>query len=274
MKMWIPQMVLAHRAVCKGNERTPRHQHNYIQTGLVQSGYLVIYIDGHSAIEVKPNDFYCIAPHQEHIIAFPLKKDTLVLDLRFQLTPVDISATITRRREKKGFDKLVHYSFLIKKPHTPKLLPSLREMIDTTFLAGTARNYLLGLQLLDLSGRIASQPWVNPVRTKKEPPIHRAVSLALQMIQDGFRKPVDWSILADRAGVSVGHLNRLFQHYTGYSLHQFLIRYRIDQAKRLMMLAEGVHLKEIAYRTGFCDLQQFSRTFRHVEGRSPSRFFQ
>ena len=55
------------------------------------------------------------------------------------------------------------------------------------------------------------------------------------------------------------------------SVHQHLIRLRIERAKRLLSQANK-QLVEIAQLSGFCDQAAFTRTFTRVERMTPSRW--
>jgi transcriptional regulator GlxA family with amidase domain len=55
----------------------------------------------------------------------------------------------------------------------------------------------------------------------------------------------------------------------GTSVHQRLIRLRIEHAKELLSLTNKT-LVEIALLSGFCDQAAFSRTFSRIEHMTPS----
>lgn len=67
------------------------------------------------------------------------------------------------------------------------------------------------------------------------------------------------------------YLNRLMQHHTGKSLHAYLIHCRVLHAIRLLQTTT-LSAGEVATSSGFGDLQQFSKIFRHITGHTPSEF--
>jgi AraC-like DNA-binding protein len=73
--------------------------------------------------------------------------------------------------------------------------------------------------------------------------------------------------LAGAAGLSRAHLARQFAQTFGVSPHQYLIRLRLDQAKRA--LAAGASVTEVCYQVGFESLGTFSASFRRRTGMSP-----
>jgi AraC family transcriptional regulator len=81
----------------------------------------------------------------------------------------------------------------------------------------------------------------------------------------------DIASLAAETGYSSGHFLRSFRATTGLPPHQFIIRMRLERARRLM-LNRSRSLLDIALESGFSSHSHFSRAFRHHYGVSPSSF--
>ncbi|MDO5478060.1 MAG: helix-turn-helix transcriptional regulator, partial [Clostridia bacterium] len=67
------------------------------------------------------------------------------------------------------------------------------------------------------------------------------------------------------------HINRLMKAHTGYSLHEYIIRYRVSAAKKLL-LSGGKSIAEIAEETGFDSPAHFSSVFRERTGETPGAY--
>lgn len=93
---------------------------------------------------------------------------------------------------------------------------------------------------------------------------------ALNHIEDHPDYPTTISGLADLAGLSEPQLRRIFQTELGVSPKQFLMRARMDYAKRLIR-AEGLRVKEVADLLGFPSSFQFSAQYRKVHGNAPTQ---
>ncbi len=76
--------------------------------------------------------------------------------------------------------------------------------------------------------------------------------------------------LAKVAGVSVGHLNRLFQNTFGQTSRAWYEDYRFNESVRL--LESSCLIKEAAYALGFSSPQHFANWFRNFTGKSPSEW--
>lgn len=77
--------------------------------------------------------------------------------------------------------------------------------------------------------------------------------------------------IARAADLSPAHFSRLFKACIGLSPWQYLCRYRIERAKELLMNGKR-SCSYVAAATGHVDLAGFSRAFRRIEGRSPTRW--
>jgi AraC family transcriptional regulator len=73
--------------------------------------------------------------------------------------------------------------------------------------------------------------------------------------------------LAREAGLSPYHFLRTFEHVTGVTPHQFILRARLREAA--VRLAESSRIVDIALESGFGDLSNFNRTFRAEFGVTP-----
>jgi transcriptional regulator GlxA family with amidase domain len=74
--------------------------------------------------------------------------------------------------------------------------------------------------------------------------------------------------LAQRAGVSVRQLERLFADHLGSTIQARYLRMRLDRA-RILLRQTTLPVVEVAAETGFVTPSHFSRTYRSVFGRSP-----
>ncbi len=79
-----------------------------------------------------------------------------------------------------------------------------------------------------------------------------------------------WEI-ADAVGVSEDYLSRVFNRELGLTPWDYLNRYRILQAKALL-LNTAENIGNISHQVGFKDKAYFSRVFRKATGHSPQAF--
>lgn len=77
--------------------------------------------------------------------------------------------------------------------------------------------------------------------------------------------------LAHEAGISSFHFAREFKKSTGTTPHQYLIKYRIEQAKLLLAESE-LPLTEVGLRSGFSHQSHFTRLFHRLTGTTPQSY--
>ncbi len=77
--------------------------------------------------------------------------------------------------------------------------------------------------------------------------------------------------MAAQADLSTSHFSRLFKQTIGQSPYQFLMSYRIEQAKKMLDNPNALMI-DIAMNCGFSDQAHFSRVFKKIEGITPKQY--
>jgi len=77
--------------------------------------------------------------------------------------------------------------------------------------------------------------------------------------------------MAEAAGLSNAHFSVMFRKSTGESPHQFVLRHRVERAKK-MLRAPDARVLDIAVACGFKTQQHFARVFRRICGASPTEY--
>ena len=73
--------------------------------------------------------------------------------------------------------------------------------------------------------------------------------------------------------VSVSHLGRTFKQVTGVTFERFVMKRRVDYAKRLL-LDPAYNVSQAAEKCGFSDPAYFARVFRQIAGCTPKQYMQ
>jgi len=92
---------------------------------------------------------------------------------------------------------------------------------------------------------------------------------AEEMLRANLEGNITIKEMAAACSLSESHFARGFRTSFGTSVHQYLIRLRIERAKTLLTDPKK-QLAEIAQHSGFCDQAAFTRTFRGVERMTPA----
>lgn len=102
--------------------------------------------------------------------------------------------------------------------------------------------------------------------------IHRmAINKALDFLNEKYGEKISIRDLATSAGCSVSHFSRLFKDETGIAPSDYVMKVRLDRAKR-MLRADEMSVTQIALACGFNSSAYFSHCFSRAFGISPSDF--
>lgn len=93
----------------------------------------------------------------------------------------------------------------------------------------------------------------------------------LDFVADNYGQVITVEDLADKAAMSPSHFSRLFKQAIGKTPMQFVMAYRIEQAKKQLAIKDRP-LTSIAIDCGFSDQAHFSRAFKQAEGMTPKKY--
>jgi AraC-like DNA-binding protein len=98
------------------------------------------------------------------------------------------------------------------------------------------------------------------------------VDRALEYIARHHLEPhVTLAVMAGVLGVTEKHLTAVFTRAVGQRMHAYLVQLRIQHACRLIMLTEK-SVKQIAYESGFKQVDTFRRSFHRYVGVAPGAY--
>jgi AraC-like DNA-binding protein len=77
--------------------------------------------------------------------------------------------------------------------------------------------------------------------------------------------------ISNEIGLSHNYVNKLFKNIAGVSLVEYLLKYRISQAQKLL-LNTNLNITEILANVGLSDLSNFNKKFKELTDCSPSQY--
>ncbi len=96
------------------------------------------------------------------------------------------------------------------------------------------------------------------------------ISKAVKWIKEHFREPVKIDELSDMIFMAPSTFHLHFKNVTSMTPLQYAKRLRLQEAKRLMMF-EGFNASTAAFEVGYESVPQFSREYKRLFGKSPSK---
>ena len=100
---------------------------------------------------------------------------------------------------------------------------------------------------------------------------NQILSPALEHIRKGFAEPLNLDELAGLCSISTSYFIRCFKKYLNCTPHEYLLLYRLRQAKNLL-LSTPDSVEGIADTCGFNSPSHFARAFKKVNQMTPSEF--
>lgn len=89
-------------------------------------------------------------------------------------------------------------------------------------------------------------------------------------IEDHYSEKIEVEDMAELTHLSKAAFCRYFKKMTLMTFTEFLNQYRIEQAKKLLILDKNI--SETCYETGFESLSYFNRVFKKIVGKNPMQF--
>jgi len=91
-----------------------------------------------------------------------------------------------------------------------------------------------------------------------------------EYVDKSYRQKIDISDIAEISNLSNAAFCRYFKKMTKLTFTAFVNHYRIDKAKKMLLLDKNV--TEVCFDCGFESLSYFNRTFKKVTGKNPTKF--
>lgn len=100
---------------------------------------------------------------------------------------------------------------------------------------------------------------------------HPALTKVIDSINHHYSRPLAMSELAAAAGISISALGRNFKRSLHMTPTQYINRYRISQACKMLSNSD-IPIGSIAYQCGFFDQSHFTKTFQSILHATPGAY--
>jgi len=251
--------------------------HDFYEISYFYSGKGTYYLADRK-FDVIPGRIVLIQPGQMHNAEFEINSEVRTSSIYFLKELIVHPASL-------GFEK----DFLIPFSHKGLQTVSFYSETDLDFSLGekiiqmneeleqkrnyyeiSLKNQLCNLLLLFLNqlnlkdqAKLPGSPMIKINRIKE----------VFEYIHNNYRNEIHLEHLAERANMSPSYFCRYFKKISGISPNNYILRYRIDQSKTLLVNTD-LSIAEIAYEIGFNSQSYFDKIFQRYTSLSPSLFRQ
>lgn len=94
---------------------------------------------------------------------------------------------------------------------------------------------------------------------------------ARKYIEENFDEQISLDDAAQTVNTSVRYFCKVFKKATGFTFTDYLSRVRIEKAKNLLLNPHR-RISEVAFEVGFESLSQFNRSFKRLNGKTPTEY--
>lgn len=116
-----------------------------------------------------------------------------------------------------------------------------------------------------------SKGYENQLATS-HPLFQQFVLPTIETIETTFGEDLTVDSLAAGLFITPQYLTRLFRRFTGKTTQQYLLDFRLNKAKELLMNHQELSVQDIAGMVGFASASRFVQVFREKNGGTPRRF--
>lgn len=108
---------------------------------------------------------------------------------------------------------------------------------------------------------------------KKIPTKNSYMTRAVEYIKQNYNKNISVENIANLLGIERSYLSRLFKTYKNKSTQNYIIDYRMRQAKR-MFEEEDMNVSQVCSAVGYTNIYCFSRIFKSRVGMPPKEYME
>ena len=126
----------------------------------------------------------------------------------------------------------------------------------------------LEMILIQITRYFQNESSEKPVKIQTEYKKNRVV----EYIKEHYKEKIILEDIAKQFNYSVGHLCRKFKEEVGDSIVNYIIKYRISIAMKMLFERQELSIEEIALDVGFNDVQFFDKTFKKLIGMTPGKY--
>lgn len=232
----------------------PLHLHDAVEIVYVLTGSSTVLLEGQQ-LALGPGDLFLSFPNQVH--GYENTRDFLGF------------VAIITTKSIPAFQSLLTHN----QPATPVLHPqgqAAEELVTLLKLMWNDRRISSSVLFQGYSQVLLFKVlhMVSLIPQPKESGVLQAV---LRHINSNYTQPLTRGDIAKAVGYSESHISHVFAESMGISLREYIIKLRMDEAKRLLRRTK-LPVSQIAMSLGFSSIRSFNRFFAMQMHMTPSEY--
>lgn len=141
-----------------------------------------------------------------------------------------------------------------------ELLSSRSDILSSVQISNTLSDILSALLTLHLSNQLKNTPVSSH---------YKDINTVIEYIRSNYENNINLDDMTALVNISKYHFIRLFKEQIGTTPYEYMLNYRMLQAKRLLR-STHMSINEISIKVGFFSASNFIQKFKALEGISPA----
>lgn len=100
----------------------------------------------------------------------------------------------------------------------------------------------------------------------------QSINKALNHIEQHLENELSLESISKVAHYSPFHFHRIFKAFTNETLHQYIVRKRVEKASADLLRKKAITISELSLQFGFTSNSSFTRAFKKYYGLNPRDF--
>ena len=249
----------------------PLHWHSCFELGYCLSGKGWFYF-GDKKYEVGPGDMFVVNNIERHIAQADSENPCRFIFIFFEPTVIekaDLDFILPFLYNPKLFKNRIEAS----EPIASKIGMFMQLIYDEIEKKNKGYKKFVRYTLFSICSLIVRHYGSEIDNEKNHHMLNGYVKLkpALIFLEECFREPIQLKDVAEKVSLSPSRTRHLFKETLGENFNEYLLRLRINEAKRLLVYSD-LSILEICFQSGFNSTATFYRSFSSFVGVSPHKF--
>jgi len=258
------------------SERVSLQFDHFTYTSMLR-GKKVMKLSGSQQFDYVPGESVVVPSDQEMLIDFPEASFTspsqciaLLIDKQNIKDTIDILNEHHTKAESKDSWALDSQQFHIQ--NSFEIAKTIDRLIHISKENHISRDILANMAVKELLVRLMQTQARNTIfRDYQKHTSSNRFAFVVQFIKDNLASPIKIDTLSNMACMSRPHFFRSFKQEFGITPVEFIIRERIDYAKKVLEEPDA-SITDAAFRTGFQSISYFCTVFKKMEGITPNEY--
>ena len=261
---------------------------NYIDSDVIAYDHRIYYcVNGEGKIYIN-NKLYLLKPYTILIWSSgnkyrctPSNNDLICITANFDfyenkehniepIPPVSASKISKEQIFEKDvfFEDCELFSNVVYIQNIPECYETMKELAQTYRNKTTYNKLFLKGLIIKLFNTIINRVQSNNINDNKQNIIE-----IIRYVESNYNRDITNEEIARKFNYHPNYLSKLFLDYTGFTLHNYLIKYRLSKAVKLL-LSTNLPISKICEEINILDPHYFSRIFKKYYKISPRQFRQ